>query len=293
MTGLADALIMCGARYGGARAVKFTRAWLKAVRDGAYRASAALAQEKGPFPLFDAEAYLAGETVRSLDPALREEIARHGIRNALLTSIAPTGTISLFADNVSSGIEPVFSYSYTRSVLMPNDKRREERVTDFAYRQFRRQFGEDAPLPDYFTDAQSLTPHDHIVMQAAAQDFIDSSISKTINCPAGLSFEAFKEVYLEAYESGCKGCTTYRPERGHGLGPARRHGAGRRRSGGRIGRARTGPDAAGGGKSGRRRLRRRSGRVYDAAARPAGGPARSDLQDQMGGFESRHIHHVE
>ncbi len=211
VTGLADALIMCGARYGGARAVKFTRAWLKAVRDGAYRASAALAQEKGPFPLFDAEAYLAGETVRSLDPALRAEIARHGIRNALLTSIAPTGTISLFADNVSSGIEPVFSYSYTRSVLMPNDKRREERVTDFAYRQFGRQFGEDAPLPDYFTDAQSLTPHDHIVMQAAAQDFIDSSISKTINCPAGLSFEAFKEVYLEAYESGCKGCTTYRP----------------------------------------------------------------------------------
>ena len=138
-------------------------------------------------------------------------IAEHGIRNALLTSIAPTGTISIFADNVSSGLEPVFSFRYTRNVLLPDGSHREEEVSDYAYRLYRRMKGEAAALPDYFVDAQSLAPADHLTMQAAVQKYVDSSISKTINVPADFPFEAFKDVYLQAYALGCKGCTTYRP----------------------------------------------------------------------------------
>ncbi|WP_374654848.1 LAGLIDADG family homing endonuclease [Dongia sp.] len=211
VTGLADALIMCEARYGGPKAIKLTDEWLRAISRAAYLASTELAVEKGAFPLFEREKFLASETVQSLDKDVQAAIARHGIRNALLTSIAPTGTISLFADNVSSGLEPVFSFKYTRHVLMPDGTRQAEEVTDFAYRLFHRLKGEDAALPDYFVDAQSLSPHDHVVMQATVQKHIDSSISKTINCPVDLSFEEFKSVYTEAYELGCKGCTTYRP----------------------------------------------------------------------------------
>ncbi len=211
VTGLADALILCGLRYGSAAAVAAAEEWLAVIEREAYLASAALAAEKGAFPLFDRDHYLAGETVAGLDEAVRAAIARHGIRNALLTSVAPTGTISLFADNVSSGIEPVFSFRHTRSVLMPDGTRREEEVADYAYRLFRRLRGETAPLPDYFVDAQVLRPEDHVVMQAAAQRHIDSSISKTINLPADIPFDRFKDVYLQAYALGCKGCTTYRP----------------------------------------------------------------------------------
>jgi len=211
VTGLADALILCGARYGSAAAVELAAQWLKAIERQAYLASSVLAAEKGAFPLFDKEPYLAGETVSALEEDVRAAIARHGIRNALLTSVAPTGTISLFADNVSSGLEPVFSFSYTRRVLMPDGSRKEEEVSDYAYRLFRRLKGEGAPLPDYFVDAQQLTPADHLVMQATVQKYVDSSISKTINIPADFPFERFKDVYLQAYELGCKGCTTYRP----------------------------------------------------------------------------------
>jgi ribonucleoside-diphosphate reductase alpha chain len=211
VTGLADALIMCGARYGSADAVRLTETWMRAVRDNAYRASVELAKEKGAFPLFDSEPYLAGECITELPDDIRAGIAEHGIRNALLTSIAPTGTISLLADNVSSGLEPVFAFSYERTVLEPDGSKRVEPVSDHAYRLFRRLKGEEEPLTDAFIDAQSLRPEDHVVMQAAAQKYIDSSISKTINCPEDIDFEAFKDVYLAAYDSGCKGCTTYRP----------------------------------------------------------------------------------
>ncbi len=211
VTGLADALIACGQRYGAAKAVQLTETWLKAVERAAYLASAELAAEKGAFPLYDKDKYPAGEKIKRLDKDVREAIARHGIRNALLTSIAPTGTISIFADNVSSGIEPVFSFKYSRNVLMPDGSRREEEVSDHAYRLYRRLKGETAPLPEYFVDAQSLAPSDHVVMQAAAQKYVDSSISKTINVPVDFPFERFKDVYLQAYELGCKGCTTYRP----------------------------------------------------------------------------------
>jgi ribonucleoside-diphosphate reductase alpha chain len=211
VTGLADALILCNLRYGSADAVRTTEAWVKAIERSAYLASAALAAEKGAFALFDREKYLAGETVQGLDADVRDAIGRNGIRNSLITSVAPTGTISILADNVSSGIEPVFSFRYTRSVLMPDGTHREEEVSDHAYRLYRRLKGENASLPPAFVDVETLSPSDHVIMQAAVQKYVDSSISKTINVPADFPFETFKDVYLEAYELGCKGCTTYRP----------------------------------------------------------------------------------
>ncbi|WP_295045860.1 adenosylcobalamin-dependent ribonucleoside-diphosphate reductase [uncultured Paracoccus sp.] len=210
VTGLADALLMLGLRYGAPDAVERTRVWMRAIARSAYLASADLAREKGPFPLFDRDAFLASGFMRRMDADVREAVAAHGIRNALLTSIAPTGTISLYAGNVSSGIEPVFAHAYTRKVLQKDGTRTEEEVTDYAVRMWRDLHG-DAPLPDHFVNAQTLAPRDHVAMQAAAQDWVDSSISKTINCPADISFDAFKDVYLSAWDLGCKGCTTYRP----------------------------------------------------------------------------------
>ena len=211
ITGLADALIMCGARYGSAEAIELTEAWLRRLQRTAYLASSELAREKGAFPLFDKEPYLKGETVQKLDREVKQAIAKHGIRNALLTSVAPTGTISLLADNVSSGLEPVFGFTYSRSVLMPDGSRHQEEVSDHAYRLYRRLKGEDAPLTEAFVDTQVLEPSAHVVMQAAVQGAVDSSVSKTINLPADIPFEAFKDIYDQAYALGCKGCTTYRP----------------------------------------------------------------------------------
>jgi len=225
VTGLADALVMCGLKYGSPAAVKRTDEWMRLIDEAAYRASVELAKEKGPFPLFDADEFLADGTHASRLPLdLTDDIREHGIRNALLTSIAPTGTISLYAGNVSSGIEPIFAYGYTRKVLQPDGSKTEERVEDYAvakYREWWKKKCEDEgiehreityeELPDYFVSAQTLSPEAHVVMQAAAQRHVDSSISKTINVPEDISFENFQEVYMQAYESGCKGCTTYRP----------------------------------------------------------------------------------
>ncbi|MBL8655475.1 MAG: adenosylcobalamin-dependent ribonucleoside-diphosphate reductase, partial [Alphaproteobacteria bacterium] len=147
VTGLADALILCGLRYGSEAAVLQTERWMGAIRRLAYGASIDLAREKGAFPLFDREKYLQGEQVKILEPEIQDGIAKYGIRNALLTSIAPTGTISLMADNVSSGLEPVFSFSYMRTVLLPDGTRRQEEVSDHAYRLYKRMFGENAQLP--------------------------------------------------------------------------------------------------------------------------------------------------
>ncbi|MEJ0027927.1 MAG: adenosylcobalamin-dependent ribonucleoside-diphosphate reductase [Rhizomicrobium sp.] len=211
VTGLADALIFCRTRYGSQESVALIDAWLSALSDAAYLASAELAAEKGAFPLFDAQEFLNRPFILRLPQEVRGAIAKSGIRNGLLTSIAPTGTISLFAGNVSSGVEPVFAYTYTRRVLQPDGTHTTEAVEDYAYRAFRARFGEEAALPDYFVTAQTIAPEDHLAVQAAAQRHIDSSISKTINVPAAISFEAFKDVYARAYELGCKGCTTYRP----------------------------------------------------------------------------------
>jgi ribonucleoside-diphosphate reductase alpha chain len=210
VTGLADALVFCGARYGEERAVGLTRDWLRLIKREAYRASAELAKEKGAFSLYD-PAILDRPNLLSLDDETRGMIAAHGLRNGCLTSIAPTGTTSLLAGNVSSGIEPVFAYAYTRRVRQPNGSKREEQVEDYALTLWRRLRGDEPPPEDSFVSAQTLEPSDHLRMQAAAQAFIDSSISKTVNCPEDITFEAFADVYLEGHRLGCKGLTTYRP----------------------------------------------------------------------------------
>jgi ribonucleoside-diphosphate reductase alpha chain len=224
VTGLADALVMMGMTYGSDHAVEYTEDVMKFIAHAAYRTSVELAKEKGAFPLFDAEKYLAkGTAASTLDQDLQDEIREHGIRNALLTSIAPTGTISLYAGNVSSGIEPIFANSYTRKILNGDGTHRFETVEDYAVQMYREWWEvncepelrgktwSDTFLPAYFVSAQTLTPSDHVRMQAAAQKWVDSSISKTINCPEDITYEDFKNVYMEAWDSGCKGCTTYRP----------------------------------------------------------------------------------
>ncbi len=211
VTGLADALLMLGLEYGTDEAARQTDRWLHAIARAAYLASVDLAKEKGAFPLFDAEKFLASGNMMNMDDDVRDAIRTHGIRNALLTSIAPTGTISLYAGNVSSGIEPVFAYAYTRKVLQKDGSRTEEEVVDYAVKMYREKFGVDAALPNHFVNAQTLAPAAHVKMQAAAQKWIDSSISKTINCPEDISFDEFKDVYMQAWDQGCKGCTTYRP----------------------------------------------------------------------------------
>lgn len=210
VTGLADALLMVGLRYGSDEAVKKTEKWMKTIARSAYKASINLAEEKGAFPLFDPEKFIVSGKMIQMDEDVKQAVHKFGIRNALLTSIAPTGTISLYAGNVSSGIEPVFAYSYKRKVLQNDGSHVEEEVVDYAVQLWRDKFG-NAPLPDFFVSAQNLTPADHVKMQAAAQKWVDSSISKTINCPEDISFDDFKEVYIQAYDTGCKGCTTYRP----------------------------------------------------------------------------------
>jgi ribonucleoside-diphosphate reductase alpha chain len=211
VTGLADALIFCRAAYGSEEAARLAERWMALIERAAYRASARLAAEKGAFPLYDAVRFAQTAVVGRLDEETRALIAAHGLRNGLLTSIAPTGTISLIAGNVSSGIEPVFDFTYERRVLEADGSSRRETVADHAYALYRQMYGEKAALPDYFVTTQSLTPAQHLRMQAALQRHVDASISKTVNCPEDLSFTAFKELYRDAYRLGLKGCTAYRP----------------------------------------------------------------------------------
>ena len=219
VTGVADMLIMMGVTYGSDDAVKVMDFVAREIALAAYWASVELAKEKGAFPKFDADGYLASGTFAQrlceYDPDLGAAIRKHGIRNSHLTSIAPTGTISLYAGNVSSGIEPVFAYEYTRKVLQKDGSKTEELVQDYAVKAYQNWLGDsqedNETLPDYFVSAQTLPPAAHLKMQAAAQKWVDSSISKTINLPEDIAFEDFKEVYWQAYEMGCKGCTTYRP----------------------------------------------------------------------------------
>jgi ribonucleoside-diphosphate reductase alpha chain len=210
ITGLADALLFCGAAYGGSRAVELTRRWLSVIKREAYRASALLADEKGPFPLYD-PAMLNQPNLLDLDEDVRSLIADHGLRNGCLTSIAPTGTTSLLAGNVSSGIEPVFAYAYERRILQADGSARMEPVEDYAMQVWRTVKGDAPPPEELFVSAQTLKPSDHLAMQAAAQALVDSSISKTVNCPEDIAFDDFTDIYVEGYRLGCKGLTTYRP----------------------------------------------------------------------------------
>ncbi|MGA7328782.1 MAG: adenosylcobalamin-dependent ribonucleoside-diphosphate reductase [Rhodomicrobium sp.] len=210
VTGLADALILCGKHYGSEKGRALAADWMGQISHAAYAASAELAEEKGPFPLFDADKFLQAPFPSSLEPTLQADIRKHGIRNGVITSIAPTGTISLLAGNVSSGIEPVFDLEYRRRILAPDGSAQFETVQDYAVHLYR-ETHKEASLPAAFVTAHDLTPQAHLLMQAALQQHIDASISKTVNCPESISFEDFEMLYLDAYGLGLKGCTAYRP----------------------------------------------------------------------------------
>ena len=240
-TGLGDTLLMLTLRYDAEEGRNMAAQIARALRDAAYLGSVELAREKGSFPLFEADKYLAAPRFASrLPDDIKAQIKKHGIRNSHLIAIAPTGTISLaFADNASNGIEPAFSWVYTRKKRMPDDTRREYRVEDHAYRLFKHLHGIDedvtllnadaapdkspgtvwhdadgrrlATLPPYFVTALEMSALDHMRMSAAVQPYVDTAVSKTVNVPEDYPFADFEHLYLEAWKSGLKGLTTYRP----------------------------------------------------------------------------------
>lgn len=226
ITGLANMLMFLRQRYGSPEAVATTELIMRTIRDASYRESIELAKERGPFPAFDRELYLEGQFAQALPDDIREGVAEHGIRNALLNTIAPTGTVSIAqGDNSSGGLEPVFLARYVRRVLQPDNSYRESTIEDFGFRVYANTlFDGDfdramaAPIPDYMVTTVDLTPEDHLVMQAACQRYVDNSISKTINVPTEIAFDNFADIYDRAYALGCKGCTTYRevPDSGRG-----------------------------------------------------------------------------
>lgn len=210
ITGLGDALIMLGLHYDSNPARATAAQIMELICHTAYRASIELARKKGTFPFYERDAYLNSAFVRRLPQDIRDAIATHGIRNSHLTAIAPTGTISLLANNVSSGLEPVFDFTLRRRLLERDGSYADHQLTDYALRRWQELRG-DAPLPDAFVDARALPPRAHLDMQSALQPFVDSAISKTINVPEDFPFEAFQGLYREAYRRGLKGCTTFRP----------------------------------------------------------------------------------
>ena len=225
ITGLGNLLQQVCVRYGSEDAVDLTGQIMKVIRDTAYATSVELAKERGPFPLFNRDKYLEGKFVLSLPPLLRERIHENGIRNGVLLTIAPTGTTSIYYGNVSSGLEPTFAWWYRRKMLRSDGTLQEfEDVEDYGYRLYREKFGTGKSkellawdsVPDYMVTALELSVEDHLSMQAACQQYVDASISKTINCPEAMLLDEFQNLYWRAYELGLKGCTTYRPspERG-------------------------------------------------------------------------------
>ncbi len=216
ITGLADLFIFMKQRYGSKESVETAGKVMGAITRSAYEASVELAKEKGAFPFFDAEKYCAGKFIATLPETLRNDIKKYGIRNSHLTSIAPTGTISLFAGNVSSGLEPVFAFRYTRKVRNGHENDvKEFEVADYAFNKYREFVNNpgltEKELPDYFSSCDNITPVEHLNIQSELQKYVDSSISKTINVPQDYPFEDFKNIYLMAYDKGLKGCTTFRP----------------------------------------------------------------------------------
>jgi len=217
--GLGDALVMLGLRYDSEAGRVLAAEIAEVMRDTAYLESIELAKEKGAFPLFDAVKYLdeGGEFAKRLPEAIRTEIRKHGIRNSHLTSIAPTGTITLaFADNASNGIEPAFSWSYNRKKRMADGTFKDYAVLDHAYRVYAEMGGNTDMLPDAFVSALGMTATAHSDMVAAVAPFIDASISKTVNVPENYPFEEFKNLYMRAWKTGLKGITTYRPSAARG-----------------------------------------------------------------------------
>ena len=199
VTGLGNALGVLGIDYGSEQAKEFTSELLRTIANECYKASALIAGEKGSFPLYDAEKYLAGKFIQKLDPEVIDLIKQNGIRNSHLTSIAPTGTISLTANNVSSGLEPVFSLEYERTIQTAEGPRI-EKVEDYAYREW----GVKCKTAD------KVSVQEHVGMLTAAQEWVDSACSKTCNVGSGVTWGEFKDVYMQAYDGGAKGCTTFR-----------------------------------------------------------------------------------
>jgi len=212
-TGLGDALVMLNLRYDTPAAREMARHISELLRDTAYGASADLAQERGAFALFNADLYLSGQTFASRLPAtLKERIRKRGLRNSHLLSIAPTGTISLaFADNASNGIEPAFSWTYTRKKRMADGSSKEYAVEDHAWRLYRHLKGPDAELTPAFVTALEMSAQAHADMVAAVAPYVDTAISKTVNVPADYPYEDFQDLYTQAWKSGLKGLATYRP----------------------------------------------------------------------------------
>jgi ribonucleoside-diphosphate reductase alpha chain len=204
-----------GVRYGSAKSLEIASEVMQAITNSAYEASIGIAKEKGSFPLLEEAKYCRGKFVEQLPEEIRAGIKNFGLRNSHLISIAPTGTISLLAGNVSSGLEPIFAFKYNRRIRNgEEDDFSEVEVTDYAYRKYIEYVGravKDEDLPDYFVTTDDVTPEEHINIQAALQKYVDSSISKTINVPPDYPFDKFKDIYMYAHSKGLKGCTTFRP----------------------------------------------------------------------------------
>jgi ribonucleoside-diphosphate reductase alpha chain len=212
-TGLGDTLIMLRLRYDTVEARAMATRISEFMRDRAYLASVELAKERGAFPLFNADLYLSGGNFASRLPTeVKEQIRKHGIRNSHLLSIAPTGTISLaFADNASNGIEPPFSWTYTRKKRMADGTFKQYAVEDYAWRLFKHCGGDTSKLPDYFVTALEISAQAHKDMVAAVAPCIDTAISKTVNVPADYPYTEFEHLYMDAWKAGLKGLATYRP----------------------------------------------------------------------------------
>jgi ribonucleoside-diphosphate reductase alpha chain len=211
ITGLGDTLIMLGLRYGQDAARSLAGRLMQLICHAAYRTSIELAREKGPFPHFDRDRFLQGPFIASLPADIRAGIAEHGLRNSHLLAIAPTGTISLLAGNVSSGLEPVFAEAYERKVLNEDGTTTTFPLVDYAVGLWRRLTGRHDGVPPGFVPASELAPAEQLAMQAALQPHVDNSISKTITIPGDYPFDAFTGIYDAAFDIGLKGCTTFRP----------------------------------------------------------------------------------
>ncbi|MDJ0928586.1 MAG: adenosylcobalamin-dependent ribonucleoside-diphosphate reductase [Gammaproteobacteria bacterium] len=210
ITGLADALVMLGHSYASPTGLDTAALAMRTICHAAYAASIELAKERKPFTQFDRDKYLQGRFIEQLPDELQQGIRDHGIRNSHLLAIAPAGTISLLANNVSSGIEPIFALEFERRILRPDGTRQEITVRDHAWELWQA-LRPGEPAPPEFVAAAEIAPATHLAMQAALQPFVDSAISKTINVAADCSFEQFSSIYSQAYELALKGCTVFRP----------------------------------------------------------------------------------
>jgi ribonucleoside-diphosphate reductase alpha chain len=211
ITGLGDALAMLGLRYDSEAGCRVAADTVRAIRDSAYRASIGLAREKGPFPAYDAARYSEGPFIGRLPGDLREDLARHGIRNSHLLSVAPAGTISLLAGNVSSGIEPIYALEAVRSVRDASQELREIGLQDFALRRWREERGMETSPPGSFVTADAMSGDAHLAMQASLQPYVDNAISKTITLAPGATPQAVNDIFRRAHAWGIKGCTVFRP----------------------------------------------------------------------------------